>query len=198
MNVLTGIGRHEQVVRKSRFVAVCGPVESPEAAARFVAEHGPPDCRHVCWAWRIGDRVRFDDAGEPGGTAGRPILAAIDHFGLDLAVAVVSRYFGGVKLGTGGLARAYGGSAMAALDAAPSRPVVETSELRIRVPFDASEAAHRLLDEAGGEKLEERWSTEGPVLGVRVPSAAKADLVAALNEATRGAVEIETRQSETD
>ena len=109
MNRLDGIGRSERTVRNSRFVGVCGPARDESDARDFIASRGEAGCRHVCWAFRCGDVVRFDDAGEPGGTAGRPILAALEHFDLDRAVAVVSRWFGGVKLGTGGLGRAYAG-----------------------------------------------------------------------------------------
>ena len=81
--------------------------------------------------------IRFDDAGEPGGTAGRPMLAALDHHELDFSVVVVSRFFGGVKLGTGGLARAYGGTAMQAINNADLDPIIETVVLECLVPFNS-------------------------------------------------------------
>ena len=95
----------ETEVKKSRFVATVAPVASPEQALAFVAAHRQADARHNCWAYRIGQEFRFYDDGEPGGTAGRPILAALEGSGLDRAVVLVVRYFGGVKLGAGGLTR---------------------------------------------------------------------------------------------
>src|SRR3546814_3379804 len=77
------------------------PVEDADAALQALAEVSVPDATHNCWAWRIGDDYRSNDDGEPAGTAGRPILAAIDGQGMDRVVVVVTRWFGGLKLGAG-------------------------------------------------------------------------------------------------
>jgi hypothetical protein len=84
----------------------------------------PTDATHNCWAWRIGGDYRSSDDGEPAGTAGRPILAAIDGQGFDRVMVVVTRWFGGIKLGAGGLVRAYGGAAAECLRTAPRVPLV--------------------------------------------------------------------------
>lgn len=186
MNRLIGIAHTEQLIRKSRFVGVCGPVENPEDAARFIAEHGEPGCRHVCYAWRCGDQVRFDDAGEPGGTAGRPMLAALEHFELDRSVVVVSRWFGGIKLGTGGLARAYGGTAMEVLQAAPREPIVPMADWVVEVGFETADALFRQAEELGGSTVEENWTPNGLRLHVRLPAEASDALVRAVREITRG------------
>ncbi|MBY6205328.1 IMPACT family protein [Halomonas denitrificans] len=186
MNRLTGIARVEQTIRKSRFIGVCGPIDGPDDAAAFVAEHGAEGCRHVAFAWRVGSTVRFDDAGEPGGTAGRPILAALEHFDLDRSIAVVSRFFGGVKLGTGGLARAYGGTAMAVLQAAPTAPIVAMTERIVEAGFEFADALHRQVDELGGEKLDEGWTSDGVRLQVRLPEGRAPALERAVREITRG------------
>src|SRR3546814_17687239 len=89
------------------FLAHAVPVEDADAALQALAEVSVPDATHNCWAWRIGDDYRSNDDGEPAGTAGRPILAAIDGQGMDRVVVVVTRWFGGIKLGAGGLVRAY-------------------------------------------------------------------------------------------
>src|SRR5690606_40308537 len=83
-----------------------------EAAAKaFIAAHSDREANHNCWAWRIGQAYRFSDDGEPGGTGGKPILQAIDGQSLDRVAVVVTRWFGGILLGSGGLIRAYGGTA---------------------------------------------------------------------------------------
>jgi len=138
-------GRGEVEDRGSRFVAWAFPVADEDAFRRRLeavrAEY--PKARHHCWAFRIGGRHRFSDDGEPGGTAGNPMLRALEAAGVDDAAVVCVRWFGGVKLGTGGLARAYGGAARAALADAELAPFVPRSRLPLRLPFDAT----GLLDE---------------------------------------------------
>lgn len=106
----------ELIVKKSRFIAHAGPAASSADALAFIAAVSEADASHNCWAFAVGsDVARKSDDGEPSGTAGVPILAAIERAGLDNAVVCVVRYFGGTKLGAGGLARAYGESAAACL-----------------------------------------------------------------------------------
>jgi putative IMPACT (imprinted ancient) family translation regulator len=104
----------EQVIKKSRFIAVVGPLANEQEAKRYIAAHSDPNANHNCWAWRSGQTYRFSDDGEPSGTAGKPILQAIDRLELDHSHVVVTRWFGGVLLGSGGLARPMAG---------PQRPV---------------------------------------------------------------------------
>ncbi|PYD46715.1 IMPACT family protein, partial [Novacetimonas pomaceti] len=91
----------EREIRKSLFLAQAAPVSSADAALAFIAEVSDPDATHNCWAYRIGQSYRSDDDGEPGGTAGRPILQVIEGQGFDRTVVVVTRWFGGIKLGAG-------------------------------------------------------------------------------------------------
>lgn len=119
---VAGEGVHETEVSRSRFVCALAPAAGEEEARAFIArvraEH--PGATHHCWAYVIGadgGLQRCDDDGEPGGTAGMPMLQMLTRRGVRCAVAVVARYFGGTKLGAGGLARAYGGSVGEALDA---------------------------------------------------------------------------------
>src|SRR5512146_622329 len=95
--------RFQQDVRKSRFVANAAPVADIEAALAFIARVSDRSATHNCWAYRIGAQYRFNDDGEPAGTAGKPILLAIDGQSLDHVAVVVTRWFGGIKLGAGGL-----------------------------------------------------------------------------------------------
>jgi len=122
---LTGLSTHQEEIRKSRFVALADAASTPEAALRFVETYRVPEATHNCWAYRIGQAYRFNDDGEPGGTAGRPILQAIEGQQCDRVVVLVVRWFGGIKLGAGGLVRAYGGAAAQCLRLAPKAPVID-------------------------------------------------------------------------
>jgi uncharacterized YigZ family protein len=124
-----------QEIKKSRFMAIAAPVNDEEAAKAFVASHTDPAANHNCWAWRIGQGYRFNDDGEPSGTAGKPILQAIDGQGLDRVIVVVTRWFGGVLLGSGGLVRAYGGTAALCLRSADKIPIVDTVMAVVTCPF---------------------------------------------------------------
>lgn len=101
----------EEDIKKSRFQSIAAPVENEQAVKDFLARHLDVSTTHQCWAWKIGHNVRFNDDGEPSGTAGRPILATIEGNDLTNVIVLVNRWYGGIKLGTGGLVRAYGGCA---------------------------------------------------------------------------------------
>ena len=171
--------------RHSRFLAQAAPAESPEAALAFLAEVADPGATHNCWAYRIGAEYRSSDDGEPAGTAGRPILAAIDGQGIDRAVVVVTRWYGGIKLGAGGLVRAYGGAAAECLRTAPRRLLVTLRELELRAGFEDIGAVHAVLAACGAEKLAERFDADGVVMRVSVAEAALDDLRERLRDGTR-------------
>jgi len=171
--------------RHSRFLAQAAPVESPDAALAFLAEVADPGATHNCWAYRIGAEYRSSDDGEPAGTAGRPILAAIDGQGIDRAVVVVTRWYGGIKLGAGGLVRAYGGAAAECLRTAPRRMLVTLRELELRAGFEDIGAVHAVLAACGAGKLEERFDSEGVVIRVSVAEAAVDGLRERLRDSTR-------------
>lgn len=177
---------HEVEVKKSRFIAHAAPVDDEEAAKAFIERVSDPSANHNCWAWLIGQNYRFDDDGEPGGTAGRPILQAIDSQGYDRTVVVVTRFFGGIKLGTGGLARAYGGTANEALRTAESAPIVPRVRLRLSLPFEFVDAAHHALGAFEGEKLDEEYATDGVTLIVTVPASKRQSFAEHLRDAAKG------------
>jgi uncharacterized YigZ family protein len=176
---------HELVVKHSRFLASAAPVEDAEAAAAFIAAVSVPDATHNCWAWRIGSAYRSSDDGEPAGTAGRPILAAIDGQGLDGVVVVVTRWYGGIKLGAGGLVRAYGGAAAECLRTAARREVVEMAEVDVECPFADIAAVHAALPAFDAEKLGEEFSADGVRFRLRLPAARLDALAERLRDATR-------------
>ncbi|KAG5026899.1 hypothetical protein AAZX31_08G271000 [Glycine max] len=110
----------EKEIKKSKFIAIAGPIPDEKSAMSFLSQVRDPRATHNCWAYKVGDQYRSNDDGEPSGTAGKPIQTAIDSSGIDRVMVVVIRYFGGIKLGTGGLARAYGGVASECLRNAPT------------------------------------------------------------------------------
>lgn len=101
----------EEEIKKSRFQAIAVPVKNADEVKHFLQQAYDPSTTHQCWAWKIGQQLRFNDDGEPSGTAGRPILACIEGQDLTNVLVLVNRWYGGIKLGTGGLVRAYGGCA---------------------------------------------------------------------------------------
>lgn len=149
--------RHEiPKIRGSRFIASVAPVEGATEALAFVdrlrVEYA--DATHNCFAWRVGSgdgESRASDDGEPNGTAGRPILQEIDGRQLIGAVVVVTRYYGGTKLGTGGLVRAYGEAAAAALDAAGIVEIPIVERLRLHHTYDDTGAVLAVLNAEGLE-----------------------------------------------
>lgn len=183
---LAGPARHAIEVRRSRFIAQAAAATTPEGAAEFIARCADPDARHNCWAWRVGARYRFHDANEPAGTAGRPILMAIDAQGLDQVAVVVTRFYGGIKLGAGGLARAYGGCAAECLRQAPRVALVERVRVRVAAGFDAVGAVHQALAAHAGLRLHERCAPDGIEIEVELPADRRAGFEQALRDGTRG------------
>ena len=193
--------RHEvPKIKGSRFIASVQPVGSAEAARRCVEALTEEfrDATHNCFAWRIGtDRgaARSSDDGEPSGTAGRPILQEIDGRQLtDLAV-VVTRYYGGTKLGTGGLIRAYGGAAGAALDLAAVVEVPITEVLGIVFTYDFSGPVEAVLSGFGLTPVRADYGSEVH-LELAVPVEDRERFEQALIDATRGRIRVRGPRSD--
>jgi uncharacterized YigZ family protein len=145
--VPVGEGRSERRERGSRFLAFAFRASSEEAARARIAllEKEFHDATHVCFAWRIGPSRRSADAGEPAGTAGKPILAAIEAADLDETAVAVVRWFGGTKLGTAGLARCYRETARAAVAAAASEEIFDRVEIDVETGYGGISAVRRLV-----------------------------------------------------
>lgn len=148
--ILAGPGRAEIKVKGSRFIGEALPVDSTDAAeaALQAIRKREYDATHNCSAWRIdpeGKEFRFSDDGEPSGSAGAPILRQIEGRDISGVIVVVTRYYGGTKLGTGGLIRAYGEAASLALDEAPVKTVIPRERITIRFAYeDTSPAMHTI------------------------------------------------------
>ncbi|MBA2238434.1 MAG: YigZ family protein [Lysobacter sp.] len=187
-STLAARAEHAALIRHSRFLARAAPVDSPEAALSFLAEVADPDATHNCWAYRIGDQYRSSDDGEPSGTAGRPILAAIEGQELQAVVVVVTRWYGGIKLGAGGLVRAYGGTAAECLRCAERAERVDYVHCTIGFGFADTGAVHIALDSHAATRLEEHFDADGTRLRLRIPSDRLDALRLQLRDATRDRV----------
>lgn len=140
--------------KKSRFIAQIWPISDKSEGASLLAETKQqwPDARHYCWAYLVGNPQQtcsagFSDDGEPGGTAGKPMLNVLMQRHVGDVFAIVTRYFGGVKLGAGGLTRAYGQAISGALDSATLRQVVPQAALSIHIDYPLEAAVRQLLSQ---------------------------------------------------
>lgn len=184
---------HSLEIKHSRFVAHAAPIGSAEDALAFLQQVAVPDATHNCWAYRYGNEYRSSDDGEPAGTAGRPILAAIDGQGFDRVMVVVIRWYGGIKLGAGGLVRAYGGTAAECLRTAPRLPLVALAELTVQAAFEDLGALHAALAAHLAEKLDETFTASGVELHVRLPADQADPLKTRLRDATRDRIRVHSR-----
>jgi uncharacterized YigZ family protein len=161
---LAGAGEADTRIKASTFHALAVPVRSEEEARAVVAARAREmfDAAHHCSAWRLRDGTgRANDAGEPSGSAGAPILAAIDGAGVTDCCVVVTRYFGGTKLGVGGLVRAYGEAAALALEGAPRRAGMRAVRLRVRYPYEHTAAVMRMLERVRADEVEHGYAEGG-------------------------------------
>ncbi len=181
----------EQVVKNSRFAAIALSVSSEQEAKTVLGEHAFADANHNCWAWRIGSAYRFSDDGEPSGTAGKPILAAIYGQSLDQVLVIVTRWFGGILLGSGGLVRAYGGTAAACLRAAKLVEVKPTIEGIVGIEFsDLARVKARLLAITDLGIFEEQFTATGADLVLRIPEAEIETVSRLISDLTSGRAEL--------
>jgi uncharacterized YigZ family protein len=179
----------------SRFIAsglpFAGEPQLAQEVVRLRREF--PDANHHCWAWRDGERFRYNDDGEPSGSAGQPILRQIDGAGLDRVAVVVTRIFGGTKLGVGGLIRAYGGAAKQLLARAEIVEVVPYLLVSVTAPYESSGS---LAAVAAAFDLKPSESSFGRQVRqtFHVPRARVEEFVAAMTDRTAGRAEIEVRE----
>lgn len=176
----------QEDIKKSHFAGFAAPVASVAEAMAFFAAHSVQDATHNCWAYRIGNEYRYNDDGEPGGTAGRPILQAIDGQGLDRVAVLVVRWFGGIKLGAGGLVRAYGGCAANCLRAGQYIEIIPMTQVRCHCGFAELPILRARLMPAGVQILQEDFDAAGVTLTLDIPSAVVDELARIAANITRG------------
>lgn len=191
------IHRVEETIQRSRFITAVAHAPDADAAHAFVerVRQELPDATHHCWAFVAGPpgsttHIGMSDDGEPHGTVGRPMLTALLHGGVGEIVAVCARYYGGVKLGTGGLGRAYAGGVKLALDGLPTEERVERVPVRVTVGYAEVDALRRLAEEMDVLVEGEEYGAD-----VRyecaVPVSSQEDFRRRVAEMTRGAGEVE-------
>jgi uncharacterized YigZ family protein len=178
--------RHQEEIKKSRFLALAAPAETSALALAFVQEVADPAATHNGWAYRIGQEYRFNDDGEPGGTAGRPILQAIEGQGMDCAVVVVTRWYGGIKLGAGGLVRAYGGTAAECLRRAQRLPIVSMARVGLYCDFAELSTLKARLKDWQAEIESETFDAHGVQLQLQLPESRVAEAQARIIDISRG------------
>ncbi len=191
----SGTARVELRVVNSHFIGSAGPAATVEEAKAFIAavRAGMPDATHHVYAYVIGHGLStiegMSDDGEPSGTAGRPVLAVVRGSGLGDVVVVVTRYFGGTLLGTGGLVRAYSDTAKAVLAELPRTAKIAHRRIRITIPYSAYASILRLIDAYHGTIENEEFAV-AVTLEIFVPEASVAALTGALRTMTAGRVQI--------
>ncbi len=178
-------------IKGSRFIAFVTAIETLGDVEVYLQRirQAHPDASHNCFAYKLGNAVRFSDDGEPGGTAGRPMLEVLTKRNLDYVLAIVTRYFGGTKLGAGGLVRAYSGSLAKALDEAGVLHIRDRLFLKLDLPFAEMSTVHRFIDGFSGVKKENlEYSETGMVLQISLFLDDAVEFKETLREVTRGKV----------
>ena len=186
--------RVEQTIKRSRFIASVGHTPGVEEAKAFIEQIKAEfeDARHNCWAYCAGaaGRIGASDDGEPHGTAGRPMLTAVTHSGIGEVTVVVTRYFGGILLGTGGLVKAYQSSVKMALEGVPTRVRTKTKRIKFSVEHRFVNQVLRKIEAVNGRILEKNFDM-GADFDVEIPEDLAETFAKELEELTRGALLIE-------
>ena len=190
--------RVEETILRSRFITSVAPAPTLADATAFVREVSAefPDATHNCWAYLVGPpgtttRIGMSDDGEPHGTAGRPMLHVLLHSDVGDVAAVVTRYYGGQKLGTGGLARAYSGGVQLALATLPRMERVDLVAGRLVVDYAHVSAVQQLLPTVEAEVVAQEY-LERVTYELQLPRSRVEELRRAVLDVTRGQAELET------
>lgn len=186
----------EEEIKKSRFQAIAEIVENEQQVKAFLEKTKDISTTHQCWAWKIGHHVRFNDDGEPSGTAGRPILATIEGNELTNVIVLVNRWYGGVKLGTGGLVRAYGGCAGQCLMLAEKIELIQKKEIVFSCLFNEWAIIQYELMQQQIE-FQEHYTETGVMVEARVQVHQIDPLKLKLQDVTRGREQIKVVEDQT-
>lgn len=187
----------EEEIKKSRFQAIAAPVENEQQVKEFLEYNKDISTTHQCWAWKIGHNVRFNDDGEPSGTAGRPILATIEGNDLTNIIMMVNRWYGGIKLGTGGLVRAYGGCAGQCLLLAERIELIAKKTIHFSCHFSEWAIFQYELTQQQIE-YQETYTATGVDIEARLQIHQIEPLALKLRDVTRGREELKIEEELTD
>lgn len=188
---------YEEEIKKSHFQAIAVPVENEAAVKSFLEENKDITTTHQCWAWKIGHQVRFNDDGEPSGTAGRPILATIEGNELTNVLVLVNRWYGGVKLGTGGLVRAYGGSAGQCLLLAEKIELIEKKMAHFSCQFSEWSIFQYEMQQQGID-FQEQYTADGVVVELQLQVHQIPELADKIRDVTRGREQLKLVEEQHD
>ena len=197
-STLTGLCEYREEIRKSRFITLAAPITSAQQAHDFIQQHSDLNATHNCWAWKLADQYRSSDDGEPGGTAGRPILSAIEAQDCDQVVVLVIRWYGGIQLGTGGLARAYGGGANKCLQNAEKLPLISRVTLDCSCSFSELALVKLRLADLNGVLIDETFTANGVDLQLAVAEEHISALQHQLADISRGRILLHRQTPDTD
>ena len=192
MRTLAAPASVEIEIKRSRFITHAARVDSLAATLAFYESVADQSATHNCWAWRLDHQYRFNDDGEPASTAGKPIFSAIEGKGLDHVMVVVTRYFGGIKLGVGGLVRAYSGSAARCIDQAGIVEIQPRIECSIKAGFTWTGQVYAALEACDAKKLHEQYADDGIIIQAEVVESRFPKLQSLLKDTTRGEVTVRT------
>lgn len=177
---------HQQEIRKSIFLAQAFPVSSIKQAMDTIQNHRDPEATHNCWAYRIGQHYRSDDDGEPSGTAGRPILQVIEKQNYNEVLVIVTRWFGGIKLGAGGLIRAYSGTAAECLRQAPAILYIPQKNIEVTCSFSDYALVKSRIAEYGGILQQEDFCSQHVSMNLTIPEDQYDAMLTRILDITRG------------
>lgn len=192
---LTDETTFEEDIKKSRFQAIAAPVENEIEVKLFLEKYKDNTTTHQCWAWKIGHTVRFNDDGEPSGTAGRPILATIEGNELTNVIVLVNRWYGGIKLGTGGLVRAYGGCAGQCLMLAEKTELIEKKVVQFQCLFNEWAILQYELKSQNIEYLED-YTADGVLVQARLQIHQIQPLAIKIQDISRGREQLKVLEDE--
>ena len=194
MNTITAPVFFELEIKKSRFIAYVEPIQNKEEAKAVIARLKTqyPDARHICYSFVTAFDTSMNDDGEPSGTAGKPIYNVLAHKNLTNVIAVVVRYFGGIKLGAGGLTRAYGGAISQALELAQIITPKVLKHYAIEIPFDLENKVRHISNQYGAE-LNDVIYEESFAAALQVEEHQHAALLSELEQKCQGRLTIKAK-----
>lgn len=175
----------EEDIKKSRFQAIALPIENEIDVQEYLNRYKDISTTHQCWAWKIGHQIRLNDDGEPSGTAAKPILATIEGNDLTNILVLVNRWYGGIKLGTGGLVRAYGGCAGKCLALSEKIEIIEKKKFHFYCTFSEWPILQYELEKIHAE-YDVNYQATGVVIDLKLPLDQIHDINQKLQDITRG------------
>lgn len=182
----------EEVIQKSRFLTHLLTIDNAEHALEEIKRLSAADASHNCWAFKAGSIYRFSDDGEPSGTAGRPMLAIIEGQQLDFVLALCTRWYGGTKLGTGGLIRAYSNGVKQCIAKAKILPYVAQSQIQGFCSYPLLDRIKAALKNFDADIMDEKFNAEGAELVLQLPESSSSECINFIERISNGEHQFKT------